>query len=169
MLRTNGSSVTAAPESATGVLVPPVYAEPDEAVDAEPVDVVELPEPDEPIAAADVPELQPPPDPAPPAAEREPNPAAQAEPDEIHAVANEVRQEILREVRQMARSQTTEEFSLWRLVGTIVQVLVVPVVGLTLSDLLKAEPDLARAQVWGTIAVILQVMALTLAMHQRKR
>jgi D-glycero-D-manno-heptose 1,7-bisphosphate phosphatase len=189
-LRTNGSSVTAAPEPATGVVVPPVIDEPDELLDEEPPDEVGLPEFDEPEEPGEIDEAEEADEfeeefdevddvvdePAPVVeapiyvapSPRQPAPAP-AETDEVHAAANELRQEILREVRQMARSQHSEDFSFWRLAGTIIQVLVVPVVGLTLSNVLKDTPDLARAQVWGTMAVILQVMALTLAMQQKKR
>ena len=154
-LRTNGSSVTAAPEPATGVMVPSVEAEPDE-----------IEEPDEPESMDGAPELSPP---SPVSEQPTLRPAPATEPEEVHAVANDLRQEILREVRQMARSQDAEDFSFWRLAGTIIQVLVVPMVGLAMSNLLKDTPDLARAQVWGTMAVLLQVMALTLTMQQRKR
>ena len=177
-LRTNGSSVMATPDPATGVMVPTVADEPDGLLDDEPDEVDDLSEPDDVDEPDDFDEPDEPdeidvPEPMPePAVYVAPQPRvepAPAEPDEVHVVANDLRQEILREVRQMARSQDTEDFSFWRLAGTIIQVLVVPVVGLTLSSLLKDDADLARAQVWGTLAVILQVMALTLAMQQKKR
>ena len=179
-LRTSGSSLTASPEPATGVIVPPVDDELDAFDDDEPddddaFDDGDLDEDDEIDADDELDEIDAPeqvPEPTvyvPPTRHAQRMPASAVEADEVHAAANELRQEILREVRQMARSQTSEDFSFWRLAGTIIQVLVVPVVGLTLSDLLKADADLARAQVWGTMAVILQVMALTLAMQQKKR
>lgn len=80
-----------------------------------------------------------------------------------------VRREILQEVRQMSRTQGEEEFSFWRLAGSIVQMLVVLTLGLTLMHLFGSEGDLAKAQVWGTVTVALQVMALTLAMLRNRR
>ncbi len=80
-----------------------------------------------------------------------------------------VRREILQEVRQMSRTQGEEEFSFWRLAGSIVQMLVILALGLTLMHLFGAEGNLAKAQVWGTVTVALQVMALTLAMLRSRR
>jgi len=89
-------------------------------------------------------------------------------PDEGHwASPDIVRREILREVRQLSRSQSAEEFSLWRLAGTIVQMLALLTLLLTFVNLLGQS--LTEAQVWGTVTVALQVMALTLTMMQKRR
>ncbi len=69
----------------------------------------------------------------------------------------------------MSRSQGEEEFSFWRLAGSIVQMLVILTLGLTLMHLFGSEGDLAKAQVWGTVTVVLQVMALTLAIMRSRR
>ena len=88
--------------------------------------------------------------------------------DTEHGPAHAIRMEILRELRQYARGQETEEFSIWRLVGTIAQVLVFLTFFVTFVKLLKSQ-DFVAAQVWATITVALQVMSLTLVLLQRRR
>jgi hypothetical protein len=62
----------------------------------------------------------------------------------------------------------SEEFSVWRLVSTIAQLLVFFSLAITLIKLLGKE-DTPGAGVWATITVALQTMALTLVLMQRRR
>ncbi len=70
-----------------------------------------------------------------------------------------VRQEILRYVRQMVIDRQTEEFSFARLLAYVVQVLVFLPLLMTLWRML--ENEIAAATLWGVVALLLQVMALT--------
>jgi len=164
VLNLGSVSAAGAPEPRTGVAtLPPLGEEAEEAEDA----YAQEDEPVEPELAeseADSYEPFPPPEPVEEAQEA-PVAAAAAE----TTSSDQIRQEILREVRQMARSQATEEFSFWRLAGTIVQILAILALGLTLMHLIRSTDGLARAQAWGIVAVALQVMALTLTMMQRSR
>ncbi len=77
----------------------------------------------------------------------------------------QVHREILRHVRQLARSQHAEDFSVTRLIAGIVQVLALLALVVTIwKMLLEALP---QAQIWGLIAVVLQVMALSFFMMHR--
>ncbi len=71
----------------------------------------------------------------------------------------QVRREILRNVRQLARREHLEEFSVMRLVAGIVQVLAALALLVTIWKMLSAAHP--QAQTWGLIAVTLQIMALT--------
>jgi len=94
-----------------------------------------------------------------PAAAPEVVQAAETKPAERELSDSEIRQEILRYVRQMARTQQAEEFSFTKLLGAIVQffapLALVWAVVKTVSDQLQA------ATVWALFAVCLQLMALT--------
>ncbi|HDZ22760.1 hypothetical protein LCGC14_0451400 [marine sediment metagenome] len=154
-------SAAGAPESATGVVLPtprtPHYA----AAEVATLPTAQAIE-DEPVGDFE-PEL-----PAPAAAAA--GEAATQLPEEDTGGANRVRNEILRELRQMARSQmAAEEFSVWRLVGTIVQVLTFLALLMTVKHLVGQPQELMKAQVWGILTVALQTMALTLVMMQRRR
>ena len=70
-----------------------------------------------------------------------------------------VRQEILRYVRQMVIDRQTEEFSFARLLAYVVQVLVFLPLLMTLWRML--ENEIAAATLWGVVALVLQMMALT--------
>ena len=70
-----------------------------------------------------------------------------------------VRQEILRYVRQMVMDRQTEEFSFARLLAYVVQVLVFLPLLMTVWRML--ENEISAATLWGVIALVLQVMALT--------
>lgn len=70
-----------------------------------------------------------------------------------------VRQEILRYVRQMVVDRQTEEFSFARLLAYVVQVLVFLPLLMTLWRML--ENEIPAATLWGVVALVLQMMALT--------
>lgn len=70
-----------------------------------------------------------------------------------------VRQEILRYVRQMVVDRQTEEFSFARLLAYVVQILVFLPLLMTLWRML--ENEIPAATLWGVVALVLQMMALT--------
>ena len=165
-------SAAGAPEPATGVAVPPV-SEPQPHREPEPEPIEEPPAPaDEPEVVYDEPEAPPAPEPIyDPEPEPEPEAAPLAEPSKTEPASStdQVRHEILRELRQYTRGQMdSEEFSAWRLISTIAQLLVFFSLAITLIKLL-GKNDLAGAGVWATITVALQTMALTLVLMQRRR
>lgn len=84
--------------------------------------------------------------------------------------ADTIQREILQHVRQMARSEGTEEFSITKLIAGIIQMLALLSIVLVFLKMLRpSENSMAEAQVWATVAVMLQVMALTFFMMQRGR
>ncbi len=79
---------------------------------------------------------------------------------EVDVMADtDIRKEILRHVRQLARSEHAEEFSILKLVGGIVQVLALLSLIIVFWKMLDDKID--HATLWALIAVVLQVMALT--------
>jgi D-glycero-D-manno-heptose 1,7-bisphosphate phosphatase len=79
----------------------------------------------------------------------------------------EILREILGHVRQMARARDIDEFSFTKLVGAILQVLALLAL---LIVLIKMLHDLTQeAILWALIAVVLQLMSLTLFMVRRPR
>ena len=84
--------------------------------------------------------------------------------------SDSVRREILQHVRQMARREEAEEFSITKLIAGIIQMLALLSLVLVFLKLLRpSDNSMAEAQVWATVAVALQVMALTFFMMQRDR
>ncbi len=79
----------------------------------------------------------------------------------------QVRKEILRYVRQVARVSEIEEFSFIKLLAGIFQTFAFLGLGLALWKLVSDSN--AAAQVWATIAVVLQLMALTFFTMQRNK
>ena len=151
-------SAAGAPESATGVVLPTPRTAGYAATEVATLATAQAVE-DEPVGDFE-------PEPA-PAVDDE---AAEPLPEQDAGPANHVRNEILREVRQMARSQMeTDEFSVWRLVGTIMQVLTFLALLMTVKHLVGQPQELMKAQVGGILTVALQTMALTLVMMQRRR
>ena len=80
---------------------------------------------------------------------------------------SQVRMEILRYVRQMSKSamEKREEFSITKLIAGIIQVLAL--VSLLMALLTYLRDATGPAQVWATVSVSLQVMALTFFIMQR--
>jgi len=110
--------------------------------------------------------------PPPPIADRQPLAEAEPEDDEApeeesRAVPSaeehnqhEIRAEILRYVRQIAREEQTEEFSFVKLAAAIVQVFAILGLGMTVIKMLGS--DNAEASLWAQITIVLQLMSLTL-------
>ncbi len=90
--------------------------------------------------------------------------------DESAEGSDSVRREILQHVRQLARQEQTEDFSVTKLVAGIIQMLALLALALTFMKMLRAGDNaLAEAQVWATVAGVMQIMALTFFMMQRGR
>lgn len=98
-----------------------------------------------------------------------PQPApAPAGADEAESLSDrQIRLEVLRYVRQLARAEGHEEFSLAKLIGGIVQVLAVLALVVALWRM-TAEAS-QQAQLWATLAAAMQLMALTLFTMHRGR
>lgn len=94
-------------------------------------------------------------------------PQEQATEDAPRIPDSHVRMEILRYVRQMSKSamEKRDEFSITKLIAGIIQVLAL--VSLLLAMLTYARDATGAAQVWATVSVSLQVMALTFFIMQR--
>ncbi|MHC4561419.1 MAG: D-glycero-alpha-D-manno-heptose-1,7-bisphosphate 7-phosphatase [Planctomycetota bacterium] len=155
--------------------------------DAEPQEVLYRapgPPPFEPPEAPDLPDLPEltPLEPMPEAAEAEAPTEEHADEESVEEPeeegeeraddsANQLRREILQQVRQMAHQQreASDEFSVWRLAGTILQVFVFVTLAVAAYHLRGTGDHLSRAQAWATITVALQLMALTLTLTQRRR
>jgi len=106
---------------------------------------------------------------APPArAEEPPVESAVAGEAEVDRMADaEIRREILRHVRQLVRAGHVEEFSFTKLIAGIVQVLTLLTLLITLIQMLRDQ--IALAQLWATVSVALQMMALSFfVMHRTK-
>jgi len=78
---------------------------------------------------------------------------------------SEVRREILRYVRRLARSQELQEFTFTKMIAGVVQVLALLV--LLLAFWRAVAGDIPGAQLWATFAAALQVMTLTFFMMHR--
>ncbi len=89
-------------------------------------------------------------------------PLAEAVPEEPadERDQHQVRAEILRYVRQIAREEQTDEFSFAKLAAAIAQVFAMLGLGMTAVKMLGAE--LAEASLWAQITIALQLMSLTL-------
>ena len=101
-----------------------------------------------------------PPSPVPPPPETSPLPPAERMSEQ------EVRQEILRHVRQMARAGEADDFSFTKVFGAIAQVLALLALLIVMWKMIGEQ--VAEATPWGLIAVVLQVMALTFFTIQRR-
>jgi hypothetical protein len=78
-----------------------------------------------------------------------------------------VRQEILRYVRQMVVERQSEEFSLTKLLGGIVQMLALLALLLAFWKMMQNQTQ--TAMLWGQITIALQLMALTFFMMKSNR
>ena len=90
-----------------------------------------------------------------------------APPDVAAMSDSEIRREILRHLQQLVRSHHEEEFSLAKLIGSIVQVLVL--LTLLIGFVKMIGDEIQHAIVWMLIALVLQVMTLTAFSAQRRR
>ena len=95
-----------------------------------------------------------------------PSPAIQPTDDVEGLNDRQIRLEVLRYVRQLARAEGHhEEFSFSKLIGGVVQVLAI--LALIIALWRMATEAGGQAQLWATLGVTLQVMALTfLTMHR---
>ena len=84
--------------------------------------------------------------------------AAQPAPEELDQ--HQIRAEILRYVRQMARQEQTEEFSFVKLLAGIVQVFAILGLGMVAFKMLGDNNQ--EASLWAQVTIILQLMSLTL-------
>ncbi len=82
--------------------------------------------------------------------------AGEAGPDDDGAV----RREILRHVRQLARADQVEEFSLIKLLAAMVQVLALLTLAVAFVEMILDDVD--HATLWALMAIALQTMSLTL-------
>jgi hypothetical protein len=98
-----------------------------------------------------------------------PQPAAAQAPGEAAEALSDrqMRLEVLRHLRQLARAEGHEEFSFTKLIGGIVQVLAA--LALVIALWRTAVEAVQQAQLWATLAVTLQVMALTFFTMRRAR
>ena len=92
-------------------------------------------------------------------------PLADAEAEEAAPSAEEhdqhqIRAEILRYVRQIAREEQIEEFSFVKLAAAIVQVFAMLGLGMVVIKMLG--PNNVEASLWAQITIVLQLMSLTL-------
>jgi len=121
------------------------------------------------VAAAAMASTKPPPPPA--IAAREPLAAVEVgaeEPDEVAEAVpsadehnqHQIRAEILRYVRQIAREEQIEEFSFVKLAAAIMQVFAMLGLGMTVVKMLG--PNNVEASLWAQITIVLQLMSLTL-------
>jgi hypothetical protein len=78
-----------------------------------------------------------------------------------------VRREILSCVRQMARSESVEEFSFIKLFAAIVQVLALLALFIVFYKMLNEQ--IPHATLWALIAIALQMMSLTLFFGVKRR
>jgi len=90
----------------------------------------------------------------------EPLAEAPAEVSSEEADQHQIRAEILRYVRQIAREEQTEEFSIIKLAAGIAQVLAV--LGLCMVGLKMINGSNSETSVWALLTIILQLMSLTL-------
>ena len=151
--------------------VDPIYAAeedvPDDAADDELIDEPADEPPETPAVTATSPEHQP----------QERDMDSQYSSDILDTPAqadagspDSVRREILQHVRQMARQDQAEEFSVTKLIAGIIQMLALLALTLTFVKILRpVDNSMAEAQVWATVAGVLQVMALTFFVMQRGR
>lgn len=122
-----------------------------------------------PAAAPAAPRLAPasPPAPAPAPVAAKP-PLAGEEHREVAMSDSQVRKEILRHLRQMARTQHEEEFSFLKLsVGILEMLVLAAVVFGGFFNMMKDR--LPQAQIWLLTALVLQCIALTIFTAQRKK
>ena len=80
----------------------------------------------------------------------------------------QVRREILRYVRQLARTEAADEFSFTKVIAGIFQALAILALAATVVAALGKQP-LAETQVWATVTAALQLMALTFFTMHRMR
>lgn len=99
--------------------------------------------------------------------ETQPNPLIPQKEAESTLDDSVVRQEILRYVRQMVMERQSEEFSLTKLLGGIVQMLAL--LGLLLAFWKMMQNQTQMAMLWGQITIALQLMALTFFMMKSNR
>jgi len=78
----------------------------------------------------------------------------------------DIRLEILRHVRQLARGQHVEEFSFTKLAGAIVQMLALLSLAIVFVKMLTE--NIQHAILWALVSVALQTMALTLFVIRRQ-
>ena len=83
-----------------------------------------------------------------------------AQPAQEELDQHQIRAEILRYVRQIAREEQTEEFSFVKLAAGIVQVFALLGLGMVVIKMLG--DNIPEASLWGQITIILQLMSLTL-------
>ncbi len=86
--------------------------------------------------------------------------AGPAHPTQEEIDQHQIRAEILRYVRQMAREEQTEEFSFIKLSAGIAQVFAILGLGMVVIKMLGDNNQ--EASLWGQITMILQLMSLTL-------
>jgi D-glycero-D-manno-heptose 1,7-bisphosphate phosphatase len=127
----------------------------------------------EPVGASTMPTpppVPPPELPAPKEPERAEAKGETAPPDQgVRQLSDaEVRREILRYVRQLARAGAAEEFSFTKLFAGIVQV-IAAIVLLNVVRYIITGAEASQAILWALVAVVLQVMALTLYIMQREK
>lgn len=80
----------------------------------------------------------------------------------------QLRREILRYVRQLARAEAADEFSFTKVIAGIFQALAILALAATIVAAL-GKWSLAEAQVWATVTAALQLMALTFFTMYRTR
>ena len=108
------------------------------------------------------------PPPAVAATSQTPSPAIQPSGDADGLSDRQIRLEVLRYIRQLARAEDHhEEFSLSKLIGGVVQVLAI--LALIIALWRMATDALGQAQLWATLGVALQAMALTFFTMHRGR
>lgn len=82
--------------------------------------------------------------------------------------AQQLRMEILQQVRQLVRKNEEEEFSFLKLAGGVVQIIAVAVFLFSIVQVIGVDVNWPKAAFWGIMAVVLQLMALTLfSVHKR--
>jgi len=83
-----------------------------------------------------------------------------AQPADEELDQHQIRAEILRHVRQIARQEQTEEFSFVKLLAGIVQVFAILGLGMVVVKMLGDNNQ--EASLWAQVTIILQLMSLTL-------
>ena len=105
------------------------------------------------------------------------HPAVLAPEDEYQSISapgedmsdQEIQRGILRELYQLNRSLRGEKFNITKMLAGLCQVLALMCLCIVIYQMTRDEVRVGMTQLWGTVTVVLQVMALTLFLMQRGR
>ena len=81
----------------------------------------------------------------------------------------EIQRGILRELQEMNRSMRQRKFNITKMLAGLCQVLAVLCLCAVIYQMTRTDVRVGVTQLWGTVTIVLQVMALTLFLMQRGR